>query len=117
MLKTSAVLAGGLLLAAILALPQTSVAQPGGAQPGGARGAPGGPPPGAGRGGPPGGGRGGGFGGFGGRGAAATGIPDPNNPFTTTVVQDLEQPWAMEFLPDGRLLVTDRQGQIKLISK
>src|SRR5688572_26156407 len=106
MLKTNAVLAGGALLAAILALPQTSVAQPGGAQPGGVQ--PGGAPPGGGRGGPPGGG---------GPGAAATGIPAADNPFTTTVVQDLEQPWAMEFLPDGRLLVTDRRGELKLISR
>jgi glucose/arabinose dehydrogenase len=106
MLKTTAVLAGGALLAAILALPQTSVAQQGAAQPGGAQ--PGGAPPGGGRGGPPGGG---------GPGAAATGIPAADNPFTTTVVQDLEQPWAMEFLPDGRLLVTDRRGELKLISR
>jgi glucose/arabinose dehydrogenase len=115
MLKTTAVLAAGALLAVIVALPPTSVAQPGGAQPGGAQ------PPGAGgpRGGFPGGGRGGGraggAGGFGG-GAAATGIPAADNPFNTTVVQDLGEPWAMEFLPDGRLLVTDRRGELKLIS-
>lgn len=36
-------------------------------------------------------------------------------PFATTVVADLEQPWAMTFLPDGRLLVSEKQGALKLV--
>ncbi len=30
----------------------------------------------------------------------------------TTVVEDLRIPWEMRFLPDGRLLVTEREGRI-----
>ncbi|MEN2786962.1 PQQ-dependent sugar dehydrogenase [Sphingomonas qilianensis] len=37
-------------------------------------------------------------------------------PFTKTVVADLESPWAMTFLPDGRMLVTEKAGQLKLVS-
>jgi len=109
MLKITAVLAGGTMLAVFAALPQTSVAQQGGNAPPGAQ-----PPGQGGRGAPPGGfgQRGGGPG-----GPQATGIPAADNPFMTAVVQDFEQPWAMEFLPDGRLLVTDRRGELKLVSR
>lgn len=31
------------------------------------------------------------------------------------VVQGLDEPWGMEFLPDGRLLVTERAGRLLLI--
>ncbi len=34
--------------------------------------------------------------------------------FTTTVVADFDEPWAMDFLPDGRLLVSDKQGRLLL---
>ena len=43
--------------------------------------------------------------------AAASG-----NPFTTTVVADFDAPWAMTFLPDGRMLVTEKAGQMLLAS-
>jgi len=33
------------------------------------------------------------------------------------VAQGLEHPWAMAFLPDGRLLVTERPGRLRIISK
>jgi glucose/arabinose dehydrogenase len=36
-------------------------------------------------------------------------------PFTTTTVAELDEPWAMAFLPDGRLLVTEKRGALKLI--
>lgn len=36
--------------------------------------------------------------------------------FTQTVVADLDKPWSMAFLPDGRLLVTEREGVLKLIT-
>jgi glucose/arabinose dehydrogenase len=39
----------------------------------------------------------------------------PGKPFTTTVVADFEHPWAMTFLPDGRLLVTEKEGALKLV--
>jgi glucose/arabinose dehydrogenase len=34
--------------------------------------------------------------------------------FTTTEVADLEDPWALTFLPDGRLLVTEKAGELKI---
>src|SRR3546814_1547964 len=39
--------------------------------------------------------------------AAATG-------FTTTEVARFDSPWAMTFLPDGRLLVTEMGGTLEL---
>lgn len=38
------------------------------------------------------------------------------NPFRTTVVADFEAPWALAFLPDGRMLVTEKAGQMLLVS-
>jgi len=35
--------------------------------------------------------------------------------FTVLEVADLEKPWAMAFLPDGRLLVTEKSGNLLLI--
>ena len=32
-----------------------------------------------------------------------------------TVVQGLEHPWGMAFLPDGRLLVTERPGRLRIV--
>lgn len=32
-----------------------------------------------------------------------------------TVVSGLEHPWAIEFLPDGRILVTERPGRLRII--
>jgi aldose sugar dehydrogenase len=37
-------------------------------------------------------------------------------PFQVTPVADLDSPWAMAFLPDGRLLVTEKRGQMLLLS-
>ena len=37
-------------------------------------------------------------------------------PFTTTPVADFDAPWAMTFLPDGRMLVTEKAGQMLLMS-
>jgi glucose/arabinose dehydrogenase len=37
-------------------------------------------------------------------------------PFNVEVVNDLDAPWAMTFLPDGRMLVTEKQGQLLLLS-
>jgi glucose/arabinose dehydrogenase len=35
-------------------------------------------------------------------------------PFTVTELHDFEVPWAMAFLPDGRLLVTEQKGALQL---
>ena len=39
-------------------------------------------------------------------------VPDP--PFTSTPVLTFNEPWAMTFLPDGRLLVTEKRGKLQL---
>jgi glucose/arabinose dehydrogenase len=35
----------------------------------------------------------------------------------TTIVQGLERPWGGAFLPDGRMLVTERPGRLRLIAE
>jgi glucose/arabinose dehydrogenase len=35
-------------------------------------------------------------------------------PFETTAIADFDEPWAMAFLPDGRLLVSEKRGALKL---
>lgn len=42
---------------------------------------------------------------------------DPESwPFNATPVASFEEPWAMTFLPDGRLLVTEKAGRLLLVS-
>ncbi len=41
-------------------------------------------------------------------------VPAPK-PFIETPVATLDEPWAMTFLPDGRLLVTEKGGRLKLV--
>ncbi|MBX9796633.1 PQQ-dependent sugar dehydrogenase [Sphingomonas sp.] len=40
----------------------------------------------------------------------------PEAPFKTQVVADFDSPWAMTFLPDGRMLVTEKAGQLLLVA-
>jgi len=52
-------------------------------------------------------------------GAAQAGATAPaadGRPFTVTPVADFDAPWAMTFLPDGRMLVTEKQGTLLLVS-
>jgi len=42
--------------------------------------------------------------------------PAATRPFTETVVADFDSPWAMAFLPDGRMLVTEKKGEMLLVA-
>lgn len=42
-------------------------------------------------------------------------VPEPPGFVTTSWVDGLEAPWALVFLPDGRALVSERAGRIRLI--
>ncbi|MEH3036524.1 MAG: PQQ-dependent sugar dehydrogenase [Sphingomonas adhaesiva] len=53
--------------------------------------------------------------------SASTPAPTPSAtsgalPFATAAVADFDQPWAMTFLPDGRMLVTEKRGDLLLVS-
>jgi glucose/arabinose dehydrogenase len=54
-------------------------------------------------------------------GASAAQTNAPNAPKTAikleTVAKGLENPWALEFLPDGRMLVTEKAGQLRVVDK
>lgn len=41
--------------------------------------------------------------------------PRDGKPFVATEVAAFDEPWAMAFLPDGRLLVTEKEGALKLV--
>ena len=45
----------------------------------------------------------------------------PAAPETAIVVEEiatgLENPWGMQFLPDGRILVTERPGRMRIVAK
>jgi aldose sugar dehydrogenase len=43
-----------------------------------------------------------------------TRIPDP--PFRIAEVARFDEPWAMTFLPDGRLLVTEKPGRLRVLN-
>ena len=36
-------------------------------------------------------------------------------PFMSTAITDLAEPWAIAFLPDNRILVTEKQGNLRLV--
>lgn len=46
---------------------------------------------------------------------AAAAQPADGKPFVATEVATFDEPWAMTFLPDGRLLVTEKEGKLKLL--
>jgi glucose/arabinose dehydrogenase len=45
---------------------------------------------------------------------ANSGERSPGKPFTAMPFAEFEEPWAMTFLPDGRLLITEKTGHLKL---
>ncbi len=49
--------------------------------------------------------------------AAITGARAPaEKPFTVTPFAAFDSPWSMTFLPDGRMLVTEKRGRLLLVS-
>jgi glucose/arabinose dehydrogenase len=48
--------------------------------------------------------------------AAADAFPSKSGPISVvTVAEGLEHPWGLAFLPDGRMLVTERPGRIRVV--
>src|SRR5271155_2803623 len=43
--------------------------------------------------------------------------PEASLPFTMSTVATFELPWRIAFLPDGRMLVTEKVGPIWLVSQ
>ena len=41
---------------------------------------------------------------------------DPNLPFNMTLVASFDLPWRIAFLPDGRMLVTEKVGRVQLVT-
>ena len=42
---------------------------------------------------------------------------DPNLPFTVTQITTLNLPWKIAFLPDGRMLITEKVGGMQLVTQ
>src|SRR6266700_1629044 len=43
--------------------------------------------------------------------------PQPDAPFTMTQVATFSLPWRMAFLPDGRMLITEKVGPLWLVTQ
>src|SRR5215469_7967767 len=43
--------------------------------------------------------------------------PDASLPFTMTTVATFNLPWRLAFLPDGRMLITEKVGPVWLVSQ
>ena len=41
--------------------------------------------------------------------------PVDRDPFKTTEITSFDEPWAMTFLPDGRMLVSEKAGKLQLV--
>ena len=48
---------------------------------------------------------------------AGTQAPEPSLPFTITKVADFKLPWKIAFLPDGRMLITEKVGALWLVTQ
>lgn len=42
--------------------------------------------------------------------------PDPDIPFNVTKVASFDLPWRIAFLPDGRMLITEKVGRVQLVT-
>jgi len=52
--------------------------------------------------------------------AVITNAPPPAEPSrikVESIAQGLDHPWGLQFLPDGRMLVTERPGRLRIVSK
>lgn len=49
--------------------------------------------------------------------AAAVSANEADLPFTVSPVATFNEPWAMTFLPDGRLLVTEKRGRLYVVTQ
>src|SRR6478752_7804504 len=43
--------------------------------------------------------------------------PEASVPFTLTQVADFKLPWRLAFLPDGRMLITEKVGPVWLVTQ
>jgi glucose/arabinose dehydrogenase/cytochrome c551/c552 len=43
--------------------------------------------------------------------------PDPSLPFTVTQITTLSLPWKIAFLPDGRMLISEKVGGLELVTQ
>jgi glucose/arabinose dehydrogenase len=43
--------------------------------------------------------------------------PDPIKPFAVTAIATFDYPWRIAFLPDGRMLVTEKPGNLYLVTQ
>src|SRR5436853_1684932 len=48
---------------------------------------------------------------------AGTQKPEPDLPFTMTQVATFKLPWRIAFLPDGRMLITEKVGPVWLVTQ
>src|SRR5262245_30901181 len=48
---------------------------------------------------------------------AGTRTPEPDLPFTLTQVAEFKLGWRIAFLPDGRMLVTEKVGPVWLVTQ
>src|SRR5271163_2095500 len=48
---------------------------------------------------------------------AGTGGSNMNPPFSMTAVATFDFPWRLAFLPDGRMLVTEKVGRVDLVTQ